>query len=481
MYKLKSLGIIIALTFLFWASIIKLESCSTFMLKHTDKLIFGHNLDQPGMKVSGYVFINKRSVFKKGCTLSELLTKDRKNPSTLNWISKYGSVSFNSFGKDLIDGGLNEEGLYIWEMSNVLGKYGSVGKTKRLFASNWMQYILDNYKNVEQVIQSVQEMELDGPAWHFFIGDKNGNYAAIEYLGGKTVIHQKEEMPIPALFNMPYDIEMEKMSYYQGFGGRNDSSLDNLSAGRFVHTAVMLKDYSVSESAVKYGFKILEQLSKTCETKWSVIIDALNGKIYFKTEGFQEIKTFELNKIDFSNQTPVLILDMDIKKGGDVSEKFSQFTDEKNLELVRKFDIPFNQIMPDELTNDECIQRVASFYKSAEKQENQIITGVWKAKVNCDNPVFNSFYPNLFVDDQWTLTINSKKDAISGTCTNSKGELVSEPIENLELNNDQLSFTLTLKKKYADIRIIVQANKDVMTGQLIFNGLPLMMVEFIKQ
>jgi hypothetical protein len=36
----------------------------------------------------------------------------------LSWISRYGSVTFSTFGKDMTDGGVNEVGLYIWEMSN---------------------------------------------------------------------------------------------------------------------------------------------------------------------------------------------------------------------------------------------------------------------------------------------------------------------------------------------------------------------------
>ncbi len=87
------------------------------MLAKGPHLVFGHNLNENGIDVPGMVFINKRGVFKTGRTWSEMINKDRSNPSAFTWISRYGSVTFNVFGRDFPDGGVNESGLYIWEMN----------------------------------------------------------------------------------------------------------------------------------------------------------------------------------------------------------------------------------------------------------------------------------------------------------------------------------------------------------------------------
>ena len=93
------------------------SACSTFKLQKGNELIYGHNLNQGDIGVPGMIFINKRGIFKTGRTWSELINKDRSNPSSFCWISRYGSVTFNAFGRDFPDGGMNEAGLYIWEMN----------------------------------------------------------------------------------------------------------------------------------------------------------------------------------------------------------------------------------------------------------------------------------------------------------------------------------------------------------------------------
>ena len=99
---------ILSLFFLLPANIF---ACSTFKLQKGDSLVYGHNLNQGDIDVPGLIFLNKRGVFKTGRTWSELITKEQTNPSSLCWISRYGSVTFNVFGMDLPDGGMNEAGL----------------------------------------------------------------------------------------------------------------------------------------------------------------------------------------------------------------------------------------------------------------------------------------------------------------------------------------------------------------------------------
>jgi penicillin V acylase-like amidase (Ntn superfamily) len=90
--------------------------CQTFLLKEGSTLIAGHNLGMP-MHIPGVIVINKRGVFKKGKSWHEILAgKPTSNP-LVTWVSKYGSITFNPFCRDFPDGGMNEAGLYIEEMT----------------------------------------------------------------------------------------------------------------------------------------------------------------------------------------------------------------------------------------------------------------------------------------------------------------------------------------------------------------------------
>jgi len=84
--------------------------CSTFMLKGEDCHIYGHNLDS-GSPVPGLVVINKRNIMKESRTWRELTTGKKDESISFQWTSKFGSVTFNPFGREFPDGGMNEAGL----------------------------------------------------------------------------------------------------------------------------------------------------------------------------------------------------------------------------------------------------------------------------------------------------------------------------------------------------------------------------------
>ena len=271
--------------------------CSTFMLKKGKVLIVGHNLDERG-HVPGVVVINKRGVFKHGKSWREILSGKLAANPPLKWISKYGSVTFNPFCRDFPDGGMNEAGLFIEEMT-LQGTIFPEDESKPLvFMMQWMQYVLDNYETVDQVIRSAHDYVIDGWAWHFFTADQKGNAAVIEFLEGEVKVYKEAELPVTALCNTKYEAEIQRLRTYEGLGGDKAIDLDTKKMPRFVDAAQMLKHYDASKRpAVEYGFDILAQLERG-GTQWSFVCDLNNLKAYFRTSRASEIK--ELGK-DFEN------------------------------------------------------------------------------------------------------------------------------------------------------------------------------------
>ena len=314
-------------------------ACSTIKLQTAKDLLYCHNLNANGMDVSGLIFINKRGVFKIGSSWSELITKDQSNPSFLKWISKYGSVTFNTFGKDLPDGGMNEAGLYIWEMGlNV--EYTKRDNLPKLSQMQWMQYVLDNYSSIDDAITSANEIDIDGWGWHFFVGDVNGNCASIEFIDGKVIVNKGETMPVPGLFNIPYSREVELSHYYKGFGGFYEPTLTDPEVPRFVKTAVMLRDYKPSQNIVDDGFFMLKNLTVQETPDWSVIFDVRKQKVYYKTSLNPEIKMFSISNFNFSNNDPIKFLNIDSKKGGDVSSQFHLLNYEELSSFINELPLP---------------------------------------------------------------------------------------------------------------------------------------------
>jgi len=151
----------------------------SFMLKGEGCHLYGHNLDS-GCPVPGLVVINKRGITKESRTWKELTTGEKDGSISFQWTSKFGSVTFNPFGREFPDGGMNEAGLIVQEMSLLDTEFPDGEGKRKMFMMLWMQYVLDCFETVEQVIQSASETVLDGWGWHFFTADKHGGHASIE-------------------------------------------------------------------------------------------------------------------------------------------------------------------------------------------------------------------------------------------------------------------------------------------------------------
>lgn len=431
------------------------SACSTFKLQKGDNLIYGHNLNYGDIGVPGLIFINKRGIFKLGRTWSELTTKERLNPSSHCWISRYGSITFNVMARDLPDGGVNEAGLYIWEM-NEDGAYPENTGLPKLYELNWIQYILDNYSTVEEAIRCAHEIEVEGPVKHFFVGDAQGDCAAVAFVDSQVVVNRGETMPVPGLFNTPYARELELLEYYKGFGGLYEPDLGDLRVPRFVKTAVMIRDYGPDQNIVDYGFAILDTLKVYDVPEWSIICDVKKGDIYFKTRVNPAMKTISIDDVDFSNNGPVLILNMDVEEGGDVLNRFHPYTNQEMREFIEQLLIP---ILPEGaftgggLTKDEYLERTSTHTDAAASVENHHFTGVWKNSP--ENP-----------EEELTITLwlETRGDAVSGRISFSEEDDQQEfyTLDHIRLIGDDLMFTFETdgrRNKFLEIRGILDDDR----------------------
>src|SRR4249920_2118004 len=78
-------------------------SCTTFFINRNGQLIFGRNYDW----VAGQGMVNTNL---RGLAKTSLTTPDGK---TISWVSKFGSLTFNQYGKEFPTGGMNEKGLVV--------------------------------------------------------------------------------------------------------------------------------------------------------------------------------------------------------------------------------------------------------------------------------------------------------------------------------------------------------------------------------
>ena len=408
---------------------------STFKLQKGKTLIYGHNLNEGDIGVPGLVFINKRGMFKTGRTWNEIITRGQINPSSHTWISRYGSVTFNNFGKDFPDGGMNEAGLFIWEM-NEEADYPKNDSLPKLNQMNWMQYILDNYSTTEEAIGSASEFEIDGWSCHFFVGDAEGNTAAIAFINGEVVVHTGDEMPVPALFNSPYDRELELSKYFRGFGGEYQPDETDPNVPRFVRTAVMIDNYQKEDDPIDYGFYMLKTLRVFNDPEWSILFDAQNRTVHFRTRINPERKTLVMDEIDFSNSEPALVLNMATAFSGNILSVFKPYSKSIMQHFIR-FELlpvlPKDFYTHGDLSARQFTDRIVNHTDSYTDSTNHFFKGTWESSRTEDED-----------EPHFLINFEVEGHAVTAVISPDSGDAPYN-VDNLRMSGHQFCFTFQTK------------------------------------
>jgi len=290
--------------------------------------VFGRNYDW--MVGDGLVIINKRGV-RKTARIRSSETSGR-----LYWTSKYSSATFNQYGREFPMGGMNEAGLVLESMMLDDTEYPSPDSRPGINILQWIQYHLDNFSTIEEVIagqSQIRIIESEGPGCHFLICDRTGNCATIEFLGKKLVYHTKGRMPVKTLTNSIYT---ESISFWD-----NDKVPQydkHRSVERFIRAANMVKNYEPKtiKTPIDFAFNILESVAHDSYTQWRIVYDLKNLRVYFRTLENQSVSYFSLKSFDFSCATPVKVLDVNTVLSGDVTDKFIDYTYQINRNLIRE-------------------------------------------------------------------------------------------------------------------------------------------------
>jgi penicillin V acylase-like amidase (Ntn superfamily) len=409
------------------------SACSSFMLKTKSGQIYGHNLNIGG-KMPGMIFINKSTTLKNGYTWAQLISNDELSKPSLVWTSKYGSLTFNAFGREFPDGGMNENGLFIWEMTGK-STFDTTENRPRLFMAQWMQYQLDNFKNVEEVLQNISRLGIDGWNWHFFVADKQGKSASIEFVDGTAYVNTENNMPIPLMGNGRYSEDLSFLKEFEGFGGNIKIDENDPNLPGFVKAAKMINANNDQENLVDYGFNILGKLSS--KSKWSVIFDVANMQLYFKTNAYQNIKQISLASIDFSSKTPVKTLNIqDAELKGDVTDQLKNFNQDDHLNLIKELiQKLFAKNEDEEINPDLLISHLANAYVTKDLKSLKNFEGAWTGYAE---------YPTTGdpAKVDWNIEFENIDGILKGKITDSAGMLTETEMQNIAFENGIFKFTV---------------------------------------
>jgi penicillin V acylase-like amidase (Ntn superfamily) len=303
-------------------------ACTTFCFMYNEEWVYGRNYDW--YIEHCLIMVNKRGVAKTA------LTQD--NPA--KWVAKYGSITFNQYGREFPLGGMNEAGLVIEVMWLEQTEYPHLDSRKGLSDLQWVQYQLDNFSTVDEVIASNDAVRITSQRstpLHFLVCDRSGKAATIEFLEGDMVVHTGSDLPVSVLTNNTYAYSLRLYETFDNDETKEPFASANNSLKRFVWAArgVEQWDPGTRSSPVDYAFGILDRVSVD-PTMFSIVYNVGDDRIHYRCKSNPDIRYIDFNEFDYSCEGPVKILDIVTGEAGDVTDVFVDYMYEANYDLINR-------------------------------------------------------------------------------------------------------------------------------------------------
>ncbi len=265
----------------------------------------------------------------------------------LKWKAQYGYVGVNGFHIDGFTDGLNEAGLSVatlWlpHLTQYPTPEDYPGKSV-VPVTDAARWILGNFKNVDEVKKALDKTIITGyyvekmkmiPPLHLAIHDAEGNDLVVEFIDGRTKIHDNKSL---VLTNYPdYGWHIKNLQNYANLTNKNADNPDISPTGngsglkglpgdatppsRFVQ-AYFLNRYSPEpkslQEAVSNTLHVLNavqlangEVAEGDYTQWSVVRDHQNKVYYFRDNLNQNLRGIALEQLDLGTSADESLIPM---------------------------------------------------------------------------------------------------------------------------------------------------------------------------
>ncbi len=281
-------------------------ACTTFLLKSEDGLRVGKSYDWHTKE--GLVVWNPAGLSKQALLLAPGDTPAR-------WEAKFASLTFNQYGREMPNGGINTAGLVVEIMWLESSEYPPKDERPALGELQWIQYQLDQAASVDDAIRLARAVRVR-PLYakvHYLACDRSGACAAFEYVDGRLEVRSGDELPVPTLTNDTYDESLTRLRYHRGFGGNNPLPLGKGSPERFVRASARAK-LAGERSPKDLGratFGVLDAVRNGDYTKWQIVYDPALLEVSWRTTHQPVTKRVRISELRTGCQRPALAIDID--------------------------------------------------------------------------------------------------------------------------------------------------------------------------
>jgi len=304
----------------------------------------------------GQVFVNKRGLHKIGLA---------KQAPYHEWECLYGSVTINQFGRELPTCGMNEYGLSIHLLEQKGGGDMAVDDRPSVNEIQWIQYQLDCFKNIDEVISSLDNLAIVSSFFslHYALCDAFGKVVFIDFVDGKTLVNRATSHNPTVLTNHTYQ---ESLLHFDQMKNKPIPK-DQSSLSRFVRLANMSRNDLIDENLKDFLFRALSSVYRKpnfmsllrwlffkkppVTSFWNSVFEPGMMRFYWRTSEHQEIRYLDLLKLNFDPEEPVMTLDVNAKIEGCANTYLQMAKRSDNQKIIEKSYQPLGkQVSLEEIT-----------------------------------------------------------------------------------------------------------------------------------
>ena len=300
--------------------------CTAFSLGQGEQIVMGKSYDWDFG--NGLVVVNKRGVAKRGVPM-----KPADRPPS--WVSKYGSVTFNQFGREMPNGGMNEAGLAMEVLWLNESAFPAPDDRPALNELQFVQWALDNHATVAELLAAATRVRVSKVygAVHYFACDPTGACACLEFLEGKLVATAGGSLPANAIANNSCAHSGQALQALKK--AKQPAPKGNGSSARYLRAATMIEATGPKADPKARAVEMLDSVSQGSFTQWGIVYELKGQKVHFRSLQASALKVIDLAKLDFSCGTPARTLDVNSKLKGEVTDKLEEYTTAANEQLIR--------------------------------------------------------------------------------------------------------------------------------------------------
>jgi len=293
-------------------------ACSTFRIGPKTAPIVGKSYDWHDGR--GLVLSNPRGLQKTA------LLADR-SAVPVGWTSRYASLTFNQYGRELPNGGMNERGLVVEVLWLDNAQFPAPDKRPAISELQWIQYQLDRFASVAEMAAAASGLRVQPihAKVHYFACDAGGECAAFEFLGGRLVVSRGADLPKAVLTNDTY----QSCSQGEARGALPQSGTGSLA--RYARLARA----DAAAGGVERAFTLLDGVAVPGRTQWQIAYDPAKLQVHFRTAARRDVRFVDLGRVGGDCRQPARALDLAGPGKGDVTPQLQPLTATANLALVQ--------------------------------------------------------------------------------------------------------------------------------------------------